>query len=86
MVLATHTVLSIEARSFAERLGIIYEENIELVNYPIVKLIDGEDKIYYIPSYEQYDTIIYKSTSKKYSRCNTCNEAESMGYRGAKNG
>lgn len=84
MILATHTILSKEAREFANRLGVIYEENIEMVDYPMVKLVEGEDKIYYIPTDEQYDTIIYKSTGKKYGRCSTCQEAESMGYRGAK--
>ena len=84
MVLATHTVLSEEAKNFAKLLGIKYVENIEMQEYPMVKLVDGENKIYYIPTDEQYDEIIYNSTSKKYSRCKSCEEAEELGYRGAK--
>lgn len=81
LVLATKTVLSEEAKAFAKRLNIIYEEGIELKDYPMVKLVEGENKVFYVPNDANYDKIIYESTTKKYGRCNTCKEAEDLGYR-----
>lgn len=82
-LIMTKTKLSDEAKKFCELLKVKYKENIEIDydNYPMVKLIDGEDKIFYLPTDFMYDKIIYNSTFKKYGRAMTCKEAEEKGYR-----
>lgn len=82
IVLLTKTELSLEAKLFCKKLNILYKEKIEInPNYPIVKGVSGEERIFYIPTDLQYDNIKYKSTSKEYCRFKTCKEAEQAGYR-----
>ncbi|WP_278538627.1 restriction endonuclease [Fusobacterium varium] len=82
IILLTKTEISEEAKQFCEKLNIIYQEKVEInSNFPRVKLVYGEDKIFYIPTDLQYDNIIFSSTSKEYGRCHTCKEAENLGYR-----
>lgn len=82
IVLLTKTELSDDAKKFCSILNILYKENIEInSNYPIIKGVEGEERIFYIPTDFHYDNIKYKSTYKKYCRFKTCEEAERMGYR-----
>ena len=82
IALLTKTELSEDAKKFCSILNIIYKENIEInSNYPIIKGVEGEERIFYIPTDFHYDNIKYKSTYKKYCRFKTCEEAEKMGYR-----
>lgn len=82
MVLLTKTELSEEAKIFCDKLNILYKENIEIdENYPIVKGVIGKEKIFYIPTDLQYNTIKYNSTKKEYTRFYSCEEAVKNGYR-----
>ena len=81
MVLLTKTELSIEAKEFCKKLDIIYFENIEIEDYPRVKLVGGTEKIFYIPTDLQYDNIVFNSTNKEYKRVTSCKEADILGYR-----
>lgn len=82
IALLTKTELSDDAKEFCSILSIIYKENIEInPDYPIIKGVEGEEKIFYIPTDFPYDNIKYKSTYKKYCRFETCEKAEQMGYR-----
>lgn len=82
IILLTKTELSEEAKLFCRGLNILYKENIEInPNYPIIKGVSGEEKIFYIPTDLQYDNIKYKSTYKEYKRFKTCKDAEKSGYR-----
>lgn len=82
IILLTKTEISEEAKQFCEKLNVIYKENIEIkLDYPRIKLVYGEDKIFYIPTDLQYDNIIFSSSNKEYGRCFTCKEAENLGYR-----
>ena len=82
IILLTKTEISEEAKSFCEKLNVIYQEKIEIKqNYPRVKLVYGEEKIFYIPTDLQYDNISFGSTNKEYGRAFTCKEAEEKGYR-----
>lgn len=82
IILLTKTEISEEAKEFCKKLNVIYQEKIEIApDYPRVKLVYGEDKIFYIPTDLQYDNIIFSSTNKEYSRSYTCKEAEKLGYR-----
>lgn len=82
IILLTKTEISEEAKSFCEKLNVIYQEKIEIKqNYPRVKLVYGEEKIFYIPTDLQYDNISFGSTNKEYDRAFTCKEAEEKGYR-----
>lgn len=82
IVLLTKTELSEEAKLFCSKLNVLYKENIKInSNYPIVKGVYGEEKIFYIPTDLQYDIIKYKSTYKEYCRFETCKDAEKAGYR-----
>ena len=82
MLLITKTVLSDEAKEFCKLLNVTYRENVTIdFDYPMVKLVENEEKIYYIPTDLQYDNIIFNSTNKKYSRVMSCEEATKLGYR-----
>lgn len=81
MMLLTKTELSSEAKEFCKKLDITYFENIEIKDYPRVKLVEGTEKIFYIPTDLQYDNIIFNSTNKEYKRVTTCKEADHLGYR-----
>lgn len=82
IILLTKTGISEEAKQFCKKLSVIYKENIEIkLDYPRIKLVYGEDKIFYIPTDLQYDNIIFSSSNKEYGRCFTCKEAENLGYR-----
>lgn len=82
IILLTKTEISEEAKTFCEKLNVIYQEKIEIKqDYPRVKLVYGEEKIFYIPTDLQYDNISFGSTSKEYGRAFTCKEAEEKGYR-----
>ena len=82
LVLLTKTELSEEERNFFAKLNVLYKEKIEINhNYPIIKGVSGEEKIFYIPTDLQYDNIKYKSTYKEYERFKTCKDAERSGYR-----
>ncbi|MGO5427288.1 restriction endonuclease [Fusobacterium mortiferum] len=82
VILLTKTEISEEAKTFCEKLNVIYQEKIEIKqDYPRVKLVYGEEKIFYIPTDLQYDNIAFGSTNKDYSRAFTCKEAEEKGYR-----
>ncbi|MDK4481959.1 restriction endonuclease [Fusobacterium necrophorum] len=81
IILLTKTELSEEAKEFCKKLNISYIENIEIENYPRVKLVEGLEKIFYIPTDLQYDNISFLSTNKKYSRAISCKEANELGYR-----
>ena len=82
IILLTKTEISEEAKIFCEKLNVIYQEKIEInQNYPRVKLVYGEEKIFYIPTDLQYDNISFGSTNKEYGRAFTCKEAEEKGYR-----
>ncbi len=82
IILLTKTELSEDAKSFCKKLNILYKENIEInSDYPIIKGVSGEEKIFYIPTDLQYDNIKYKSTYKEYERFKTCKDAERSGYR-----
>ena len=81
MMLLTKTELSIEAKEFCKKLDVVYFENIEIKDYPRVKLVEGTEKIFYIPTDLQYDNIVFNSTSKEYKRVVSCKEANDLGYR-----
>lgn len=81
MIILTKTELSIEAKEFCKKLDIVYFENIEIKDYPRVKLVGGIEKIFYIPTDLQYDNIVFNSTNKEYKRVMSCKEANNLGYR-----
>ena len=81
MMLLTKTELSKEAKEFCKKLDIVYFENIKIEDYPRVKLVEGTEKIFYIPTDLQYDNIIFNSTNKEYKRVISCKEADNLGYR-----
>lgn len=82
IILLSKSEISKEAKIFCEKLNVLYKENIEIDStYPRVKLVHGEEKIFYIPTDLQYDNISFGSTYKKYDRAFTCKEAENKGYR-----
>jgi len=85
----SHTILSDEAKNFANALGIIIREKIELEEYPMIKCKNGKNKewgygtkIYHLPMDQQYDsTNINKKKGDFYAF--TVMEAEREGYRRA---
>lgn len=82
MAVLTKAKLSEEAKEFCKKLNILFKENMEIeINYPRVKLVEGDEKIFYIPTDQQYDNICFGSTPKNYSRTLTCEEAFKLGYR-----
>jgi len=87
-VFATHTTLSDEAKRFADALNIVYQENIELREYPLIKCHNGKNpsgertKIYHIPIDQQYDTTIIDPENGDFWAM-TIEEAEAAGYRRA---
>lgn len=74
-VFVTHTKLSQTAKTFAERLGIILYENVELGDYPAIKANKDSD-IYFLPFDQQYDEV-----HKNIEMFLTVEEAENKGYR-----
>jgi hypothetical protein len=80
----SHTILSDEAKNFANALGIEVLENIELGDYPMIKCKEhgfGEG-IYHLPMDQQYDvTKIISENGDIYAF--TIEEAESKGFRRA---
>lgn len=84
ILILTKTILSEEAKEFCEKLNVSFKENIEInQEYPIIKCVYGEEKIFYIPTDFQYDNIRFGSTYKKYSRVDSCKKASELGYRHA---
>lgn len=82
ILLLTKTAISEEAKMFCEKLKVKYKESIEIDSeYPRVKLVYGEERIFYIPTDLQYDNINFGSTNKDYARAYSCKEAENLGYR-----
>lgn len=82
MVVLTKTELSGEAKEFCKKLNILFKENMKMKNnYPRVKLVEGKEKIFYIPTDQKYDTICCSSPYKNYSRTLTCEKAAEEGYR-----
>jgi len=84
----SHTILSDEAKNFANALGIQIRENVEMEDYPMIKCNNGRDKfgrktkIYHLPMDQQYDnTIICKKNGDFYAF--TITEAERQEYRRA---
>ena len=83
----THTELSDEAREFANALGVILQENVDIAAYPIIKCNrenrNGlETKIYHLPMDQQYDRVIIdKSVGDFYA--STVKEAIDKGFRRA---
>ena len=85
----SHTILSDEAKIFANVLGIQIKENVELGEFPMIKCKNDRDKewnyetkIYHLPMDQQYDnTKINPKNGDFYSF--TIIEAEEKGYRRA---
>ena len=85
-VLVTNTSLSETAKKFAERLGIQYQENVEIGNYPRIKCNLGHDewggtRIYHLPFDQQYDATVISKPGEFYAM--TVEEAERAGFRRA---
>lgn len=85
-ILVTNTNLSETAKKFAERLGIQYQENVEIGNYPRIKCNLGHDewggtRIYHLPFDQQYDVTVISKPGEFYAM--TVAEAESAGFRRA---
>lgn len=82
MWLISKTSLSKEAKEFAKLLNIQFKENLGIdFDYPMVKLVEDKEKIFYLPNDLLYDKIVNTSTSKKYLRVDSCKKAYEMGYR-----
>jgi len=84
-IFITTTILSEEAKKFANVLGVLVKENYAMQSYPSIKCnistTTGE-KIYHLPFDQQYDrTIIEKEKNELYVE--TVAEAEALGYRRA---
>lgn len=85
VVLVTKTTLSKEAKEYSDRMGVTYLENVVIKKYPMIKLVHGTNKVYYLPTDDGYDYInFYSVPSKGYSRADNCIDAEKLGYRRAK--
>jgi uncharacterized protein YqiB (DUF1249 family) len=85
-ILITNTNLSEAAKKFAERLGIQYQENVEIGNYPRIKCNVGHDEwggthIYHLPFDQQYDAAVISKPGEFYAM--TVAEAERAGFRRA---
>jgi hypothetical protein len=84
----TSTVLSSEARRFADALGIKYREKIHLDTYPIIKCKRNKDRlgndtmIYHLPLDQQYDTTRINPAQGDFYAL-TIEEAEAAGFRRA---
>ena len=83
----TSTVLSDVAKSFANKLGISFKENVPLKTYPMIKcnIGVGEDgnrtKIYHLPFDQQYDKVKISKSGECYVY--SVAEAEKLGFRRA---
>lgn len=82
-LLVTTTVLSDTAKKFADRLGVLVKENIEIGDYPMIKCNKNNgNKIYHLPFDQQYyTTIITEHTGEEYVW--TVAEATRLGFRRA---
>ena len=86
-VLVTNTQLSDTAKKFADFLGIKYQENCPLENYPRIKCNIGRDefgfstKIYHLPFDQQYDSAVIDKPGEFMAM--TVAEAEAAGFRRA---
>ena len=82
-LLVTTTELSDTAKQFAERLGVLVKENVEIGDYPMIKCnINNGNKIYHLPFDQQYyTTIITEYTGERYVE--TVEEATRLGFRRA---
>jgi hypothetical protein len=84
-VFVTHTVLSEEAKRFADALNIVYIENLDQGEYPIIKCHNNKDKygvptqIYHLPMDQQYDKTIINAKDGDFWAF-TVEEAEAKGY------
>lgn len=86
-VLVTNIQLSDTAKTFSERLGIGYAENVEAGDYPCIKCNIGRDEfgstyIYHLPFDQQYDAVKIDSPGEFYAM--TVAEAEAAGFRRAR--
>jgi hypothetical protein len=78
-IFVCHNDLSTDALKFAEKLGISVYKNVELKEYPLIKLnLNTKEKIYHLPIDQQYD-----NTYKNIKYVSTIDEAEALGYRRA---
>lgn len=83
----TSSKLSMEAKAFAEKLGVKYRENIPMMEFPRVKCNVGRNQfgdqtfIYHLPMDPQYDAV--KTDKPRECRTFTVQEAESYGFRRA---
>ena len=86
-ILITNTILSEKAKEFAKVLGVEYQENIPLRDFPRIKCNIGLDefgekmKIYHLPFDQQYDST--KISKKGEFMAFTVAEAERAGFRRA---
>lgn len=84
-VIVTNTTLTVRAKHFAARLGILYVENLGLSDYPRIKCNIGgsnkESRIYHLPFDQQYDSTKICNPGEFYAF--TVAEAESAGFRRA---
>lgn len=86
-ILITNIVLSEKAKQFAEVLGIAYEENVPLGEFPRIKCNIGsgefgeKTKIYHLPFDQQYDST--KIDKRDEFMALTVAEAEEAGFRRA---
>lgn len=86
-ILITNIQLSPTAKKMAEYLGIKYEENVSIGNYPRIKCNLGKDdigritKIYHLPFDQQYDKV--KINQNGEFMAFTVDEAEKAGFRRA---
>lgn len=85
-ILVTNTILSENAKKFADRLGIEYYEKVEMGVYPRIKCNIGHDEwgethIYHLPFDQQYDATVISKNGEFYAT--TVKEAEQAGFRRA---
>ena len=83
-LMVIHSTLSDEAKRFANALGVICQEEVELKPYPMIKCNVGKDgtKIYHLPMDQQYDKVIIEPC-KGECYCMTVEDAEKLGFRRA---
>ena len=83
-VFYTKTKLSETAKSFAESLGIVVHEEVEMKVYPMIKCNINrrtQEKIYHLPFDQQYDNIVIDPPEEFIAL--TVEEAEQAGFRRA---
>jgi hypothetical protein len=81
-VLVTTTMLSSMAKRFASELGVRVHEETPIGRYPPVKCnINNGERIYHIPTDQQYDRTVIREPGETYAW--TCVEAENRGFRPA---